>query len=195
MLHFYFLFKEFDEEYSFILTTSQIKITARSEGGKRIDIKSEFEEENIKFNEVNSFAREYFSIMEQFKKVREELANNPIALSQKISILNTKRMQTFNEIRSRASIFFKKFSISLQKLINDYNQEKILLQNPEDLLKFQIELGEKRKFEGISIIKAIAAAFSFSSAFFYYLTSGGLSSKSLLLDNEEKKEDENEAVR
>ncbi|HOV13516.1 MAG TPA: hypothetical protein PK771_04465 [Spirochaetota bacterium] len=188
MLHFYFLFKEFDEEFSFILTTSQIRITPRTEGGKRIDIKSEFDEENIKFNEVNSFVREYFSLMEQFNKLNEELRNNPIALSQKITLLNSKRMQTFNEIRTRSSVFFKRFSISLQKLINDYNQEKILLQNGDDLLHFQVELGEKRKFEGISIIKAIAAAFSFSSALHYYVTSGKLSSKGLLLDQEEQNE-------
>ena len=50
MLQFYYLFKEFDEEYSFILTTSQIRLTARSEGGKRIDVKQELEELNIKFN-------------------------------------------------------------------------------------------------------------------------------------------------
>lgn len=192
MLYFYFLFTEFDNEYSFILTTSQIKLTARSEGGKRIDIKSEFDEENIKFNEIHSFMREYSSLMEQFKKINLELANNPIAQSQKISLLNSKRMQTFNEIKSRSSVFFKKFSISLQKLINDYNQEKILLQNGDELLHFQIELGEKRKFEGINIIKAIAAAFSFSSAMHYYLTSGNLSTKGLMLDIKENDKIETE---
>ena len=131
--------------------------------------------------------REYFSLMEQFQKLNEDLRNNPIALSQKITILNTKRMQTFNEIRSRSAIFYKKFSISLQKLINDYNQEKLLLQNGDDLLKFQIELGEKRKFEGINIIKAIAAAFSYSSALYYHISSGQLSSKSLFIENDDQK--------
>ena len=186
MLHFYYLFKEFDDEYSFILTTSQIRFTPRSEGGKRIDLKSELDEENIKFNEVNSFIREYLALMEQFVKLQEDLKNNPIALSQKISLLNSKRIQTFNEIRARSSIFFKKFSITLQKTINDYNGEKLLLQNGDDLLKFQVELGEKRKFEGVNIIKAIAQAFSYSSALHYYITTGNLSSKGLYIDDIQK---------
>ena len=111
-----------------------------------------------------------------------------------MTLLVSKRAQIFNEIKARASIFFKRFSISLQKLINDYNGEKLLLQNGDDLLKFQKELGEKRKFESVQVIKAIAAAFSFTSAFHYYLTFGKLSSKSLYIEDdvvEEKKETPN----
>jgi hypothetical protein len=188
MLVFYFLFNEFDKEYSFILTTSQIKITPRTIGGKRIDIKQEFEELNIKFNEISSFMREYFSLMEQYSKINEDFKNAPLALDQKKTVLNIKRAQTLNEIRVRSTFFFRKFSVILQRLINDYNSEKLLIQNADDLLHFQLDLGEKRKFERISIIKAILVAFTYSSALHYYLTEDKLSTKSIYIEKEVKEE-------
>jgi hypothetical protein len=184
MLIFYFLFKEFDKEYSFLLTTSQIILTPRTIGGKRIDIKQEFEELNIKFNEISSFVKEYCSLMEQFNKIIDDFKNSPIALDQKKTVLNIKRAQTLNEIRVRSTYFFRKFSLLLQRIINDYNNEKLLLQNGDDAMHFQLELGERRKFEKISIIKAILVAFTFSSALYFYLTEDKLSTKSLYIVKE-----------
>jgi len=189
MYQFHFLLKDFDTDYSFILTTSQIRLSPRSESGKRIDIKSEFDELNIKYNEIGSFSREYYSLMEQFNKVKDDFANNPIVLQQKISIINIKRAQTFNEIRTRAAVFLRKFAITLQKLINDYNEQKLLLQNGDDILSFEHDSGSKKKFQNISIIKAIAAAFTYSSAFHYYLTVDKLSSKSIYMETENKEDD------
>jgi hypothetical protein len=186
MMIYHFLFSEFDREYSFILTTSQIKITPRTIGGKRIDVKQEFEELNIKFNEISSFIKEYFSLMEQFSKINEDFKNAPLALDQKKAVINIKRAQTLNEIRVRSTYFFRKFSIILQRLINDYNGEKLLIQNADDLLHFQLDLGDKRKFERISIIKAILVAFTFSSALHFYLTEDKLSTKSIYIDRENK---------
>lgn len=188
-LYFFVIFDEFDKEYSFILTTSQIKLTPRLEAGKRVDIKADFDELNIKYNEISSFIREYTLLLEQYRKVSEDFKNSPLALQQKQANINLKRAQTFNEIKSRASIFLKKFDISLQKLINDYNGEKLLMQNPDDKLHFQVELGEKRKFENIKIINAIAAAFSFTSGIYYYLNYDKLSQKGIYL--EERKDSDN----
>ncbi|HNZ26054.1 MAG TPA: hypothetical protein PLG34_01045 [Spirochaetota bacterium] len=188
-LYFFVIFDEFDKEYSFILTTSQIKLTPRLEAGKRVDIKADFDELNIKYNEINSFIREYTLLLEQYRKVSEDFKNSPLALQQKQANINLKRAQTFNEMRSRASMFLKKFDIALQKLINDYNGEKLLMQNPDDTLHFQLELGEKRKFENIKIINAIAAAFSFTSGIYYYLNYDRLSQKGIYV--EERKEPDN----
>jgi hypothetical protein len=189
MMQFYILFKEFDKDYSFILTTSQIKLSPRSISGKRIDIKSEFDELNIKLNEINSFTKEYFSIMEQYVALKEEFKNTPLVSQQKSSVLYTKRVQTLNEIRVRSINFFRRFAITLQKIINDYNEEKLLLQNGDDLLVFEHEIGARKKFENMAIIKAIAAAFTFSSAMHYYITVDKLSTKSLFLDDRKKNED------
>ncbi|MCG8569301.1 MAG: hypothetical protein MJB14_04105 [Spirochaetes bacterium] len=182
MLYFYYLFNEFDKEYSFLLTSSQLKLTSRLESGVRTDLRSDFDETFIKFNEIANFIREYIELMEEYHNLKIELEDSPLVLQQKIASQNLKRTQLFNEIRSRSIHFFKKFSISLQKLINDYRQDRLLLQNPEDPLQFTLGRGTRKKFQNVPIIKAIAAAFSFSSAFHYYLSFDALSQKSLYLD-------------
>ncbi|HOJ63775.1 MAG TPA: hypothetical protein PLE45_05085 [Spirochaetota bacterium] len=190
MLYFYTLFREFDKEYSFILTTSQIKITPRLESGKKIDIKGEFEELTIKQAEIVNFIKEYTALIEQKKSIEATFKNAPLAMQQKINVLNSKKMQTFNEIKGRSSLFFKKLENALQKLILDYQKDKLLLQNGDDLLHF--ELGEKKKIENVKIINAIAIVFSFASGFYYYLNFDKLSQKGLYIEeikSEEKDED------
>lgn len=196
MLYFYLIFKEFDKEYSFILTTSQIKLTPRLEFGKRIDIKAEFEELTIKQSEINNFIKEYLSLIEQQKSIELNFKNAPLAMQQKVNIVKSKKMQIFNEIKGRASYFFKKLENALQRLILDYQKDKLLLQNGEDLLHFQLELGENKKFENVKIINAIAVAFSFVSGIYYYLNFDKLSQKGLYIegvkDSEKNIEENNE---
>lgn len=186
MMEFYFLFKEFDMEYSFIMTTSQIKINTTIESGIRTDIKSEFDNLYIRFNEINSFVKEYLKLQEQHFKIKNEMKNSAYVIQQKLSNFKIKRTQTFNEIRTRSSVFFKKFAITLQKLIEDFNKEKHFLQSGDKNLHFQMDLGDKRKFEGVSIINAILITFSFTSALHYYVTSGRLSGKGLFFHEDEK---------
>ena len=98
----------------------------------------------------------------------------------------------FNEIRSKTTLFLKKLCVSLQKLINDYNGERILLQNGDDLLYFQADIGDIRKFEKVKIINAIAATFSFASGIEYYLNNDKLSQKGLFVEVETPKDDKKE---
>jgi hypothetical protein len=188
MLYFSAIFDEFDREYSFILTTNQIKLNTRLENGQRTDIKSDFEEENIKYSEISTLQKEYIKLTEEYRGLSSTFANSPLILNQKQTALNIKRSQTFNEIKSKTTLFLKKLCVSLQKLINDYNGERILLQNGDDLLYFQADIGDIRKFEKVKIINAIAATFSFASGIEYYLNYDKLSQKGLFIE-EEKKED------
>lgn len=191
MLYFTAIFDEFDREYSFILTTNQIKLNTRLENGQRTDIKSDFEEQNIKYSEISTLQKEYIKLTEEYRGLSSTFANSPIILNQKETANNVKRAQVFNEIKSKTTLFLKKLCVSLQKLINDYNGERILLQNGDDLLYFQADIGDIRKFEKVKIINAIAATFSFASGIEYYLNNDKLSQKGLFIE-EEKKEEKSE---
>ena len=191
MLYFTAIFDEFDREYSFIITTNQIKLNTRLENGLRTDIKSDFEEENIKYSEISTLQKEYIKLTEEYRGLSSTFANSPLILNQKETANNVKRAQVFNEIKSKTTLFLKKLCVSLQKLINDYNGERILLQNGDDLLYFQADIGDIRKFEKVKIINAIAATFSFASGIEYYLNNDKLSQKGLFIE-EEKKEEKSE---
>jgi hypothetical protein len=175
MLEFYFLFKEFDENYSFILTTSQIKLSPKMQDGVKIDIKSNLEKHYLLFNEILTSIKDYVKLMENFKKIKEDFANSPFVMQQKINDLEKKRIHDFFEIKGKASTFFKRLSAELQTLILDYKGEKRLLQNGDD--KFYFEIGndnKKNKFNNFTIINALINILSFSSAFYFYLNNGKL---------------------
>lgn len=184
MLYFYFLLKEFDYEYSFIMTTSQIKLIIRLESGVRTDVKSEFENLYVKYSEVSSLVKKYVLLLKEYQEVKEQFSDSQAILRQKLTNINTKRTFAFNDIRARSSIFFKEFAVVLQKLINDYKKDKNILENGDDILRFQKDLGERRKFEGKKVIQAIFVAFRYSSALLYYLNYDKLSKKGLYLDED-----------
>jgi len=175
MLYFLIIFMEFDVQYSFIMTTSQIKYNPRLEYGTRIDIKSDLENLYIRYNEIMSNLKEYIKLMEQVVKVKDDFKGSPYALQQKMTNLDTKRIRSFFEIKAKAVSFFKKLALILQSLIKDYNEEKRLLQNGDEMLHFELNRDGRNKFENVKIINTIIYIFSFVSAFHFYLTNGKLS--------------------
>ena len=58
----------------------------------------------------------------------------------------------------------------MQTIIQDYNSEKKLLENPEERLHFESPKNRKQKLEDITVINAILLAFSYSSGINYYLS-------------------------
>ncbi len=182
MFEFYSVFDEFDKEYSFIMTTSQIKYNAQLVSGTKIDIKYELDNLYIKFNELLSLIKEYVKLNESYKKVNDNITMNPMFKDQELGKVEAKRSQLFYEIRTRAGLFFKKFALTLQRVIQDYDNEKKLIQNGDDRLHFDLSADKKVKFQSVKIINAVILSFSFSSAIHYYLTRGKLSSRGLYLE-------------
>ena len=143
MFNFYVLWREFDRHYSFILTSTQLKLSIRLESGVRTDIRSELDEAFIKFTEVNNFLKEYIELLEEYHSIEVSHQDNLVQMNRMQNNVNLKKANTFNELKSRASLFLKMFANSLQKIHTDYNAEKLLLQNPEDLLSFQLSRENK----------------------------------------------------
>lgn len=170
MLTLYVLLNEFENHYAFLLTTTQLKLTSRLENGVRTDIRAEFDEEFMSYNNIMNYQNEYIELLQDLATTKIELQNNPIQLQIKTSAINVKRITVLTEIKSAAAKFFLDFSKTLQKLINDYKSEdKKLLQNPEKQLDFQLSRN-KNRFDKLPTIKAIAAAYTFSAALHYYMT-------------------------
>ena len=181
----YVLLNEFERHYAFLLTTSQLKLTSRLENGVRTDIRAEFDDEFMSYNNIINYQNEYIELLQELVTTKVELQNNPIQLQIKTSAINVKRATVLTEIKSVAMNFFQKFSKTLQKLINDYkSEEKKLLQNPEEQLDFQLSRN-KNRFDKLPTIKAIVAAYTFSSALHYYIAYSDFSQRGLYHETED----------
>ena len=190
MLEFYSVFKEFDTEYSIIMTTSQIKYNIKLESGSRIDIKSDLENLFIRYNEIIAAFKDYINLLDNRLKFTDTSDKSKTYFQQNIDNIDKKREAGLQETRNKASNVFNKLSVILQTVIKDYNTEKRLLLNPDEKLDFQIKKEGKYKLENVNIINAIVLTFSFASAFHYYLNSGRLSGRNLFIS---KKKEENVA--
>ena len=183
----YVLLNEFERHYAFLLTTSQLKLTSRLESGVRTDIRAEFDDEFMSYNSIINYQNEYIELLQELATATVELQNNPIQQQIKTSAINVKRATILNNIKTMTADFFLKFSKTLQKLINDYkNEDRKLLQNPEEPLDFQLSRG-KNRFDKLPAIKAIVAAYSFSAALHYYIVYSNFSQRGLYLETEDNK--------
>ena len=151
MLEFYSIFQEFDLEYSFILTTSQIKFNQKMEAGKRIDIKQDFDDLYIRFNEINSFIREYMELLNELVKIKAQSHGQNSQYETSIENITKKMLITFNEIKARSSSFFNKFSVILQTIIQDYNSEKRLLQNPDQKFLLSLKKPQRENLKALQL--------------------------------------------
>lgn len=182
MFYFLSIFDEFDKEYSFLLTTSQVKYDVKHLSGSKIDVKDELNNLYIKFNEILTLIKEYVKLNQNYQEVEHSELMNVMSREQELNKIDVKRTQTFYEIRNRAGLFFRNFANVMQTIITDYEGERMILKNGEERLHFELIEERTPKFENVKIITAIILAFSFSSAIYYYLTKGKLCSKGLYLE-------------
>ncbi len=192
VLDIYCILRDFDIDYSFIMTTSQIKFNPKIEAGKRIDMKADLESLYIRYNEINSHLKDYFDLTTQLVKFKDPSNKSLSYQSTNIQNIEKKRFATYIEIKNKSISFFKKFAIIMQTVIQDFNTEKKFLENPEEKLHFQTQKGTTQKLENMTVINAILLAFSFSSAIHYYLTSEKIMSKGLYIIEEEKQPAQND---
>ena len=78
----------------------------------------------------------------------------------------------------------------MQTIIQDYNTEKKLLENPNEGLHFESHKSRTQKLENMTVINAILLAFSFSSGIHYYLSTEKIMSKGLYFEEENTSQDE-----
>jgi hypothetical protein len=71
---------------------------------------------------------------------------------------------------------------TLSAVINDYNGQRRLLQNPDERLDFSENLDEVKRLQGKKVIEAVVEAFLYSSAFHFILTYGELSGSGLTIE-------------
>jgi len=67
-------------------------------------------------------------------------------------------------------------------VINDYKGEKILLQNPEEYLRFDPNIDGHKKLDGRRVIEAIIETFLFTATFAFLLSYGDLSGPDMYVE-------------
>ncbi len=166
-------FREFDEEYSFVMTTKKIDLKPTIVAGAKMD----YREKLIDLYETTRAIHEQFRIYDQYYKELDNHLKNPganyIEASKKTSALETKRSQQSRNVRVTAKDFLQKGSELLSKLIADMKGKREIVTNMDTLMTFDL-MEAKKRLNKKPIKQCIMESYCFALALSERLENGDL---------------------
>ncbi len=166
----FLLLREFEQEYSFLLTSPSIRYLAEYTKEGRIDYKEEF---NLIYSRFTLFLKEfyeYFNITARIKEVKSDKLINEIEKYNRLTGLEARRSAVGHDLRKKTKTTLQEISNKLKRIIE---QKENLLENPEEELHFDTTIESKKKVEGKKVIEALQEAVDFISAMIYRLSPEG----------------------
>ncbi|MFH0974809.1 MAG: hypothetical protein V1874_03385 [Spirochaetota bacterium] len=192
ILFIYYIFKELDNEYSFLLTTNKIKYKSGYYLPGHINVKEKLLDYYNEIKKCTDLFMEYSNAFELFVKVQKEKllsADRYIAHTKELSTFVARREQTARAVRFAVLGFINNLSILFKTLMDDINGSREIIENPDDVISFEITADKNKILNNKTILEAITSAYYFANAFAYKLSSQGDLSGSVEFD--EKKTDAN----
>ena len=171
----YLFLDVFDNEYSFVLTTSKIYFNIDYREQKKIDIKEDLSQSYILLNEAREEVKDYIGIVREIRKTQDNMRLTVHQKSQMLDALYREQSVASKNARGKIADAMKSTESVLSVIIGDYNASKRLLQNPEEELFFDKSIDGDKKLHGKKTIEAIVEAFLYASAFCFLLRYGELS--------------------
>lgn len=182
------LFDIFDDQYSFILTTSKISYNIEFRDQKKIDIKEDLSHTYFMMSEAREDVKNYLEIANEIRKTRSNLR---LSSHQKSSLLDTqskKQSVLSGKCRNKLSGVMKEIESTLSIVISDYNSSKQILQNPDEHLYFDENIDGEKRLQGKKNIEAILETFLFAATFTFLVAYGELSGIGLQVEEKEDAE-------
>jgi hypothetical protein len=172
----------FDSQYSFVLTTSKIIYNIDYVEQKKVDIKEDLNHAYILFSEAREEAMDYLETVREVKNRGDDQRLTQYQQSSLIEKLEKKRHNLSRKSRKMVLRVMKHIEEILSTVINDYKGEKILLQNPEEYLRFDPNIDGHKKLDGRRAIEAIIETFLFTATFAFLLNYGDLSGPDMYVE-------------
>jgi hypothetical protein len=188
------LFNIFDDQYSFILTTSKINYNIEFRDQKKIDIKAELSHIYFIMSESREDIKNYLEIATEIRKTKNNLR---LSSHQKSTLMEThskKQSILSGKCRNKLSEVMKEIEGTLSIVISDYNSAKQIIQNPDEHLYFDENIDGVKRLQGKKHIEAILETFLFAATFAFLVAYGDLSGIGLQVeeidDTEKNKTDQ-----
>lgn len=170
------LFREFDEEYSFILTTSKIKYNVQFTSQGKVDYRIKLSDLYNDLRRCMNVFKDYADAIEAYEKARSEKPTSSaqyVDYSNRLTGLEKKKASVGKNVRMTVRAFMEKVLAELSTLIADMNGEQRIIDNPQDVLGFESAIEGNKKMNGKKVYEAVLAAYYYASAFAFRLSAGG----------------------
>ncbi len=183
----YLYFKEFDHEYSFILTTPKMKLNVVYRDGRKVDYHQLLADTYEQIRPVFELFKKYRHETEEFNKVVSEggMAANYVNHAKKASMLESRRGATGREVRNAMKDYLRKVEGLLDTLKKDMRAEKQILVSPDDPVKFDLAADQKKRLNGKPVKQAVMEVYCFVGALASRIDNGDLFGGVLEMSEEE----------
>jgi len=183
----YLFFKEFDDNYSFVMTTKKIDLKQIHVNGTRVDYRQKLLDQ---YESARTVLDQFKIYIETYKEYMEHKANpgtNYIEASKKTSTLETKRGTHSRNVRAITKDFMLKTAAILQVLIQDMRTKREIVGNMDDIMQFDL-VESKKRLNNKPVKTCITDSYCFAKAFAERLEAGDLYGGVLELTPEQMKE-------
>jgi hypothetical protein len=190
----YLYFKEFDEEYSTILTNSTIKYridygTSGKKEDYQLKLNQKYDEMRTCYQSFDMYAdvyREY----EKIRRLRPSSNEQYMQYSKKLEELKKKLNSQGRVTRQTILDYIVKLNGILEELNEDINSTQKFIENPQDMLEFNIHIEGMKKLNKKKVYDAFAIVLNYTSAFIHRLGPSGDLGGATLVDSQEEPEEE-----
>ncbi|HPA70853.1 MAG: hypothetical protein KBA61_14850 [Spirochaetes bacterium] len=170
------LLREFDGEYSLILTTNKIKYNVTYGPAGKMDYRIQLSDLYNDLRDCIEALRQYAELLEAYEKARlDKPTSNAqyIEYSKKLTALEKTRRNTGSQARMTVAAFMDRVATQMKLLIEDMNGTQAIVSNPQEVLSFDSDIEGVKKLSGKKVYESIYLTYCFASALSFRLSGGG----------------------
>ena len=172
----YLFLRLFEDEFSVVLTTPQIKLHTAYRGGVKIDYRERMSDILEKIRQPYDYFKTYIHECLEFHKAAQESSQtgNYVEHAKKVSFHDSRRGQSGRQTRMQIKEFMEEVRAALSEIIEDFRAGGSTLANADDTLSFDLKPNEGMRLDGKKVKEAIMETSCFALALAQRLESGDL---------------------
>lgn len=183
----YLFFREFDAEYSVVLTSNQIKLNVINQpNGEKKDYKRLFSSLYDESRKIHTAFENYHVSKEKLiQNQKNPITSNYIENSKNLTSLKSRVDLEARSLRGLIRYYMSSLLVQLGELVKDMQNTHVAVANPNETLRFHLEIEGKKRMNGKTIENAIIEVYCYCLALKERLENGDLFGGILEMTEEE----------
>ncbi len=172
----YLLFYEFENEYSVVLTTNQIKFNIDFSSTLKTNYRDNLQDLFNRMRKCHEAFLSYYESYASYCKVRDDrpVSNEQyITYTKRLDEATKRKNEIGNQCRYIIRVFMDNVAHVLSELVDDMNSKQSHINNPQDVIELYYEIEGEKKLKDKRIYDAIQIVQKFAAALAFRLTPGG----------------------
>lgn len=172
----YLFFKEFEDEYSLILTSAKVRLNASYAGGMKTDYRQQLADAFAEGRSIHDQFRKYLQETAEYKRaVSDPVAHsNYVEHAKRVQLVEARRGGAGRQIRVLIKDVMARIASNMSVIIEDLKQNGQIVANPEEFFRFDVQTTQQKKLEGKRIKNCFSETYSYALALKLRLESGDL---------------------